>query len=191
MEGKLKFFESSIKSRVSEKKKELENQMKEYKKEELEEFENQLLEEAFIKMQSKISALNAETRLEIKEISEKYNEKISFLAQSYYDRIFLEVAKRLGNYSKTSEYKEKLIEEIKNLQNVHSIKLSSKDKDLFSKIKNLTSADVSSDDEAVLIGGFIAVLNDGTIIDKSIATAFSAEKNRFLSENNLIVNKTL
>ena len=186
IDNKLKFFESSILSAVTEKKNEIESQMKEHKKEELEEFENKILEEAFVKMQEKVSALNEETRLELEEIEERYREKLFSLAENYYGRIFLEVSSKLDDYTNTKEYEKKLLDDIKSLDGVKEIRLSSKDKGLFDKIQRETKAKVIADDEAVLIGGFVAAFLDGGVLDKSISTAFLNERKRFLSKNNLI-----
>lgn len=181
----LKAFESSIRSAVLEKKHEIESQMKEYKKEELEDFENKLLEEAFIKMQEKVSALNSETRLELKEISNKYKSELSSLANTYYDKIFLEVMERLTLYTETTDYKSSLCEKIFSLEKLMSVILSSRDMDIAPRLKE-RGISCSSNDEEVLIGGFVAVFNDGSKKDFSFFEALAREKESFLKESPLL-----
>lgn len=192
-DGKMKKFQESIMEAVETKKEEIEAQMRKYKQKELEEFENEILSEAFVKIQSKISQLNAETEKDLMEITTEYKRKLYELSGEYFEKIFLEVMERLINYTETAEYKNKFIDKISKLprHNESIIKVTSKDIVLEENIMQVYGEDITviQDDDMVLIGGFIFENKKQNINDdQSLFTKLEKQKEWFFENSGLLVN---
>ena len=193
MDGKMKKFQESIMETVETKKEELEAQMKKYKQKELEEYENEILSEAFVKIQSKISQLNAETEKELMEITTEFKRKLYELSGEYFEKIFLEVMERLIFYTETIEYKNKFLDKISTLPRLDGsiIKITLKDIHLKESIEKVyeNSVNVITDDEEVLIGGFIFENKTHNLKeDQSLFTKLENQKDWFYQNSGLIVN---
>ncbi|MEG1447782.1 MAG: hypothetical protein RR048_02285 [Oscillospiraceae bacterium] len=194
--GKMKKFQKSIMEAVETKKEEIESQVKKYKQKELEEFEDDVLSEAFVKIQSKISQLNAETEKELLEITAEYEKKILELSGEYFDKIFLEVMERLVSYTETEEYRANIIEKASKLPRCSSstIKLASRDISLKDEIQKCYGGElkVVADDDAVLIGGFIFENGEQNIKDdQSLFTKLESQKELFYTKFGLIKENIL
>lgn len=193
MDGKMKKFQESIMEAVETKKEEIEAQMKKYKQKELEEYENEVLSEAFVKIQSKISQLNAETEKELMEITTECKRKLYELSGEYFEKIFLEVMERLISYTETVEYKNKFLDKISKLPRFDGsiIKITLKDIHLKESIEKVykNSINVIADDEEVLIGGFVFENKTQNLKDdQSLFTKLENQKDWFYKNSGLLVD---
>lgn len=185
---KLEHFKADIMNDVADKKRTIEERVNEKLKKDYEAKELQFLEEAYEIIQSGLKKIDREKNEVISKTQMENKVRLLNKRKSIIDNVFMKAREEIVKYTKTPEYKEKLIQKIKEHiellgEGEYTIYLNYKDKDLYNEIQEIFKEHkVFIERKYIEMLGGCKLLNNTTnvYLDDSIAKRLEQEEEGFL-----------